>query len=228
MKKKLIIFLMLAVCIFSLTACKSSKIDINDYLIEERNNLFTSQDNIYSATLSTGLREENYNLDGIVNNKVEFGILTLTRLDNQPLANDNYSFMIKINENTYTGMLEKSEVDNSYSADIEAIAPNDATVNVEITFTGYNYSQNLTNSSNEFTVDKSTAISLANDSLKDELKNVTKDKNNKIEVVMKILKDYSNSEIKTYYWYVGVISTQGDTLGVLISADTGEIIAKKV
>lgn len=219
---------MLAICIVSFTACKKSNLNINDYLIEERNNLFTSQDNIYSATLSTGMREKDYNLDGIINEKVEFGIITLSRLDNQPLANDNYCYMIKINDNSYSGMLEKSEVDNSYSADIQAIATNDATISLNITFTGYNYNQNLINCSNDFTVDKTTALKLANNSLKEELNNITKDKNNKIEVVTKILKDYSNSEVKNYYWYIGVVSTKGDTLGVLISAQTGDIIAKKV
>ena len=45
---------------------------------------------------------------------------------------------------------------------------------------------------------------------------------------MKILKDSSNAEINHYYWYVGVISTNGETLGILIDTNTGEIIAKKV
>ena len=66
------------------------------------------------------------------------------------------------------------------------------------------------------------------DIIQEELNNITSDKNNKIEVVVKNLKDYSNSEVKNYYWYVGVISTNGDTLGILIDASTGDVIAKKV
>jgi hypothetical protein len=42
------------------------------------------------------------------------------------------------------------------------------------------------------------------------------------------MKDYSSYEIKNYYWYVGIISTNGDTMGVLLDANTGEDIAKKV
>ena len=53
-------------------------------------------------------------------------------------------------------------------------------------------------------------------------------KNVKIEMVAKIMKDHSSADLKNYYWYVGVISTNGDSLGVLISTTTGEIISKKV
>ena len=45
---------------------------------------------------------------------------------------------------------------------------------------------------------------------------------------MKILKDHSDSELKTYYWYIGVVATNGETLGILIDANSGEIIAKNV
>ena len=44
----------------------------------------------------------------------------------------------------------------------------------------------------------------------------------------KLLKDFSNTELKTYYWYVGIVSTNGETLGILIDANSGDIIAKKV
>ena len=38
----------------------------------------------------------------------------------------------------------------------------------------------------------------------------------------------SNQESNRFYWYIGVISTNGETLGLLIDANTSEIIAKKV
>lgn len=228
MKKKLLIFMMFVVSIFSMSACgKASKLNLADYLIEERINLFTASDNLYSVTLSSGKRESNYNLDGIVNDKVDFSILTITRNDNSPLANDKYSYITTIDGNNYTGFLEKSEVDNSYSIDLGAYVNRDSKINVQISFTGYSFKQDLTNTSSEFSVDGTTAIGIANKELNDTVKEITSDKNVKIEVIMKVLRDYSN-ELKNYYWYVGVISTNGDTLGVLIDANSGDIIAKKV
>ena len=69
---------------------------------------------------------------------------------------------------------------------------------------------------------------IAEKELKQPINNILKNKNVKIEMVAKIMKDHSSADLKNYYWYVGVISTNGDSLGVLISTTTGEIISKKV
>lgn len=228
MKKKILTFLLIVASVFGLSACGKSNINLNDYIIEERHTLFTAQDNLYTVTLSSGLREENYALDGIVNNKIDFAVLTIARNNADPLSNDTYTYTVVVNDQTYTGDMEKSATDNTYSADLMVNIPADATVNAEIKFTGYTFNQPLENTSNSFTVDKSKAIEIANTELKTELENLTADKNNKIEVVMKLLKDYSNTELKTYYWYVGIVSTNGETLGILIDANSGNIIAKKV
>lgn len=226
MKKKFILFMLLCATILSFSACKTQTINLGDYIIEERNNLFTASDDLYFATLSTGMRENDYAFDGVVNDKTEFGILTFSKLDKTPLANDTYTYVITIGDQNITGFLEKSEHDNTYSADIEQIIDDNAEITLNITFTGYNFSNTMTNTSNNFTVDKTTAVNLAQKEIKTDIDNLTKDKNNKIEVVIKILKDYSNGE--NYFWYVGVVSTNGETLGVLINAHTGDIIAKKV
>ena len=76
-----------------LSACGKSDINIADYLIEDRQTLFTAQDKLYSVTLSTGMREENYNFDGKINGMVEFGIVTFSRLDSEPMANDSYTYI---------------------------------------------------------------------------------------------------------------------------------------
>lgn len=228
MKKKILTFLLLAVTILSFTGCGKNNVDLSNYLIEERNTLYTAQDDLYTVTLSNGLREENYSLDGVVGNMVDFAVLTLVKNNSDPLANDTYSYTVTVNENTYTGELVKSETDNSYSADLGINIPTDSTINVKITFTGYVFDKELENTYSSFAVDKNKAIEIANKELKTELENLTADKNNKIEVVMKLLKDHSNSELKTYYWYIGIISTSGETLGILIDANSGDVIAKKV
>lgn len=228
MKKKLLIFMMLAIFVLGFSACGSTKIDLNDYLIERRNNLFTAEDEMYGVTFSSGTREENYALDGIRNNMQDFAILTLYRLDGNSLAKDTYTYIVTIDGEQFTGYLENSAVDNSYSADLAVNVGDSAVVNVQISFTGYNFNEDLTNVSSTFNVDSKTAISIASNELSEAINNITSDKNVKIEAVMKVLKDSSTSEAVSYYWYVGVVSTNGDTLGVLIDANSGDIVAKKV
>ena len=228
MKKKIAICALLGFGALGLSACGNNSINLNDHLIEQRVKLYTASDNLYSVTLSTGTRENDYNFDGVVNEMVPFGVLTITRNDNNPLANDTYSYIVTIGEQSYSGFLSKNNTDNSYSADLEVNNIGDETVNAQISFTGYTFNQDLENTSSNFQVDYLGAIKVAENELKDDIQNLLSDKNVKIEVITKIMKDYSSAELKNYYWYVGIISTNGDTMGILINANTGEVIAKKV
>ena len=226
--KKILGFVALAcLTLLALTGCAKTEMNLKNNLIEERNNLFVASDNLYNVTFSTGTREENYDFDGVVNEMVDFGIISISRNDNKPLANDKYSYTLNINGENHIGFLTKSEVDNTYSTDIGIQANNNDEINVIISFTGYTFEQPMTNVSNDFKVDKDAALKLATNELKTNLKNTHQD-NAKYEVVMKILKDYSSGELKNYYWYIGVVSTNGNVFGVLIDTNTGAIVAKKV
>jgi len=227
MKKKILIMFMLVVGLLSLTACKKNEINLHNHLIEDRQNLFVATDNNYTVTLSSGLRESNYCFDGIVGEKTNFAILSLFRNDGKNLAKDTYSYTVTIGEENITGFLEKSEIDNSYSVDLQVAIPTESIIKAQISFTGYSFNQELQNISCQFNVDNNTAISIANEQLKSNIENIV-NSNSNIEVVTKILCDNSASDISNYYWYVGVIATSGDTLGILIDANSGEILAKKV
>lgn len=223
--KKLFV-LVLAICLtLPLVGCKGKTLDIRDYLIEERDNLFVAKDSIYQATLSSGKRELDYDLDGVINDKTDFAILSLSRLDNQPMANDSYSYVVTIGEESYTGSLEKSSIDNAYVVDLGVSVADDSEVHIVVDFTGYTFDSQATNISKDFAYNKSSILDIANQELSGELKELSKDNN--IEVVMKLIKDYS-SELDNYFYYIGVVSTNGEVLGLLIDTNTGEIVAKKV
>ena len=176
MKKKFLIVALLCLCVFGFVGCGKNKINLADYLIEQRENLFTANDNLYAVTFSTGLREQDYNFDGVINEKVPFGVLTLSRNDNLPLANDTYTYLVTINEQTYSGFLEKGN-NNSYSADLEVNTIGDETINVQISFTGYTFNKDLSNTSADFNVDSPTALNIAQQELNENLENLLKDKN---------------------------------------------------
>ena len=228
LKKKFISLVLFVFCLLTFTACGKTDLDLSKFIIEKRENIFVASDDIYTLSFSTGLRESDYNFDGVVNELVPFGVITLSRKDNQPLANDSYSFIVTINDQKYSGFLQKSYNDNSYSTDLEVNTLGDENINVQISFTGYTFNQNLENISKDFQVDSDGAIAVTQKELKEEILNLLDDKNNKIEVVMKVLKDYSVDDLKKYYWYVGIISTNGETMGILIDANNGDVIAKKI
>ena len=158
---------------------------------------------------------------------VDFAVLTIKRLDNNPMSLDDYVYTVCVDEAAYTGNLERNMIDNTYCVDLEIPVPDNAQVDVQINFTGYSFNERMTNVSTEFKLNNSQAVELANKELKTEINNLLSNNKTNIEVVTKILKDYSSTDIKNYYWYVGIVSTNGETLGILIDANSAEIIAKK-
>lgn len=228
--KKILCVLSIMLCGVLLLACNSKKQDetnFNNHLIEIRNNLFAGQDETYYATVCTGEREQNYALDGVIGELVPFGIVTLARLDNELLSQDEYPFTLVVNGENITGTLEKSPYDNTYSADIEQVIADDAEISLQLVVDGSNFNQSLSNISSTFKINKDEAITIACAELQSSIKNLSKEKDNYSEAFIKILKDYSG-EGNRYYWYVGIISPQGSTSGVLIDATSGDIISKKV
>lgn len=228
--KKFLCILSIALSGIMFVGCgnnKKNEANFNSHLIEIRNNLFAGEDEIYYATVCTGQREQEYALDGKVNELVPFGIVTLARLDNEMLNNDSYQFTLVVNGENVTGLLEKSPYDNTYSADIEQVIADDAQISLQLVIDGDNFSKELNNISSNFTIDKDRAISIACEQLKDSVKNLSRESGNYSEAFIKILKDYSG-ENNRYYWYVGIISPEGKTSGVLIDATSGDIISKKV
>jgi len=227
--KKFLCVLSILLCGVLFVGCgnKKAETNFNNHLIEIRNNLFAGEDSTYYATVCTGEREQDYALDGVINPLVPFGIVTLARLDNERLDQDEYSFTLVVNGENIVGTLEKSPYDNTYSADIEQVIADDAEIVLQVVVDGTNFNQQLNNISSTFKINKDKAISIACDELKDSVKGLSKQKGNLSEAFVKILKDYSG-ESNRYYWYVGIISPEGKTSGILIDANTGDIISKKV
>ena len=228
--KKVLIILSIALCGVMFVGCgdtSKNETNFNNHLIEVRNNLFAGQDDVYYTTVCTGQREKDYALDGKVNEMTPFGIVTIARLDNEALNKDSYNFTLIVDEQSILGTLEKSPYDNTYSADIEQVIDDNSNITIELVIDGANVRQDLTNVSKDFSIAKDKAISIACDELAQSIKGLSKEKDNYSEAFVKILKDYSG-ESNRYYWYIGIISPEGKTSGVLIDAGTGDVISKKV
>lgn len=228
---KIVCLLLLIFVAISFSACKKKKevvIDnINNHIIESRNAIFAGSNDEFFATFCVGEREEPYALDGVVNEKVPFGIVTFSRRDNKPLLQDSYDFSLTLNGETLTGSLEKSPYDNTYSADVGKSVGDDAEISLVVNGESVNFSETLFNESKNFQVNISQAISIAGEELKDVISEMLNTEGNSCEAMVKIMKDYS-SDTNKYYWYVGMVCSDGKTAGILIDTTTGEIISKKV
>ncbi|MBQ8430914.1 MAG: hypothetical protein IJX26_03115 [Clostridia bacterium] len=227
--KKIVCAIVIMLTGITLVACGSKseiKESLNSNIIEIRNNLYAGADDSFYATFCSGEREEPYGLDGKINNKVDFGIVTISKKDNTKLTDEEYLFTIVINGESHSGTLTKSPYDNTYSADIGIQVDNNAEIKLSTDLDGVVFDQVLYNESKDFTVSQSNAIDMACEELEDVLKALKKS-DLKYEAMVKILKDYSG-ETNRYFWYVGLVAEDGTTAGILIDCNSGEIISKKV
>lgn len=216
-----------ALCFVGCNKTKETIDTLNNHIIEVRNNIYAGSDDTYFATFCSGEREEPYALDGVVNDRVPFGIVTFSKNDNSALNQDTYAFTIVINGETMTGTLEKSPYDNTYSADVETMVDDNAEITLTVNVDSTTFEQVLYNESKNFAVNQTQALEIAGKEMSECIFHI-KDQDGKTgEAMVKILKDYSG-ETNRYFWYVGFVSVEGTTCGVLIDANTGEIVSKKV
>ena len=230
MKKILVVCSLVLVC-FSFVGCGGKKEQalktLNNNIIETRNNIYVGADDNFYATFTSGERENPYSLDGVINEMVAFGIVTFSKNDNSRLSNDEYTFTITINGEEKTGTLEKSPFDNTYSADIGINVDDNAEISLKLNAENKEFNQTLFNESKNFAITKQKAIEIASETLTEQINALNKETEKQSEVLIKILKDYSGDNNR-YFWYVAIISPDGETAGVLIDSNTGEVVSKKV
>jgi len=229
--KKILCLMFVAIVGIGLVACNNKTKEmvycLENHIIEKRNNIYSASDDSYFATFCSGERENDYALDGVVNEKVPFGIVTFSKNDNSVMTKDCYNFDIEINGELKSGKLEKSPYDNTYSADIEMQVDDNAEIKLVVDVDGYAFEQVLYNESKNFKISQTDAIEIAGNELKDCISQI-KEKNGKTgEAMVKILKDFSG-ETNRYFWYVGFVSVEGTTCGILIDTNSGDIVSKKL
>ena len=110
---------------------------------------------------------------------------------------------------------------------IEKAVDDDAEISLEININGTSFSQTLFNESKNFGVSQQRAIEIAGKELSSTLSEMKSGGGKTAEAMIKILKDYSG-ETNRYFWYVGVAGADGKTAGILIDANSGEVVSLKV
>ena len=76
-------------------------------------------------------------------------------------------------------------------------------------------------------ISQARAIEIASEELKDCISSIEEKDGKTGEAMVKILKDYSGATNR-YFWYIGFVSVEGTTCGILIDTNTGEIVSKKI
>lgn len=226
MKKIIITFCsisLIALMLFLFSGCQSLN---NEELISDlRYGIFDGEGETYNATFTYGLREKPYYPDGIVNPKVEFGIISVIFAE-KINDGDTVYYSIKINDNIISGILEKSPYTDQYMADIGRICSDSDLITLEIYFESNSTPQviSLTNKNLSWNIDYKEAFKNGIEALAENIKEF-KEKKSSYEVQVKILNE-QQTNFGVYFWSVTIISSEGDKHNVVFATNSPDILLK--
>ena len=223
-KYTLIAFLFLSfLLIFS--GCKNSvNVLVQEKISEVRFNLYNACSEEINVDFTSGFREDPYILNGKSESKKEFGVITVKFLKEIENKSTLPNFVITINDMDFDGEFELNPFDQTYCSDIETFVLDDSTIHIKVIWGDFLFESDLKNISNTFNINHSKALNIFIKEYSKNIKNLLKNKTD-FEVYVKIINDPS-LEIKKNYFYVCLITTNGESMSIVISTDTGEILAK--
>lgn len=212
----LLIFLLfiIACLIFNLSYGKNSQVKLSSQI---QYNYFSLKVDRYFAECYFGLRENNFEYDGISTEKVEYGIFKINLYGNNDYAK-KINVNIKINNNEKIYILEKNPFDNTFMCDIGKIYSDEDTIEilVENVDDDYNTMQSI---SADWKINHNLALKNGFNYLK---KFIFQNKNN-CECYLTII--YNNGDAETsYFWAFKVITTNSKSKLVVITPDNGDIV----
>ena len=200
-------------------------IALNNSIAEKRISLVYGECDGVKATIMTGYREEDYVINGVASNLIEFFVLTFYVEGFDAYDYGEATFILNIGIDRFTGVLELNPYDNSLVVDIGKIYDVSENVMAKLNILGKTYKIYFKPVSSEWCINADSAIDIYYKTFKGDLKNfVVKDKLNG-EVYVKILQEEIG---KQYYWYISFVSTDGKSVSALIDIDTGDIVTSSV
>ena len=173
---------------------------------------------IGNVQLYSGIRETDYQADGIATANVAFTVLSVEPTNDKVVYNGCITTLVKINDQApVTLVLEKNPYGNNYAGDLENAL--DVNANVTITFqaNGETIGTVALNSVMPAeAISWETALEIACQTLDNVLST-----NTRMESSTKILCD--NSTVNTPYWFVSFVTEDGNRYFVVINHN-GEVI----
>lgn len=179
----------------------------------------TGTDNtIGNVQLYSGIRETEFNADGIATATVPFTVLSVEPANDKIVYNGCITTLIKIDDqNPITLVLEKNPYGNNYAGDLENAL--DVNANVSVTFQANGETIGTVTLNNVMPAEAITwdnALEIACQTLNNVLST-----NTRMESSTKILCD--NSTVNTPYWFVSFVTEDGNRYFVVVSHD-GKVI----
>lgn len=198
---------------------KSTLSLVYDNMSEWTKVYYFGENESFYCSLSSGLREKNYLLNGTSEKKVDFALLTLNL--NESSNQKILKVVVKIDGIESEKEMELNNLNNSYMLDLEtAFSGNE---NVEVSYGGKTLV--LENQSKDFAVGFEKALEIATRELEDKI--LLKKSFNKLnaECYLRVL-DKKANDFDGVFWCFTVLNNANENYSIVISTVDGAILAK--
>lgn len=198
--------------------CNGQTLGVEESMSEITNVYFQGFNGNDRASISVGLREEPYILNGYHGQDCEFSLIVLSISDN--MEENVLNATLTINGEESQVELEFNPLANAYMQDLGYnLQPDD-----QVSLTYGNKIINFSNVSQDFAVSSEEAIDIAKMKLIDEISDLTNNGNFEGECYLKVLGE-SGSDFRQLFWAFSIVSRDGQTYNVIISASDGSVLA---
>ena len=216
-----IFFLIFLMPIFLFFGCTSKyeRMLLNN-IAEARQFMYTGENDGIKASFVCGCREEEYVANGIATPLKDFGVITFELPKDSQIDKSVAQFVLTIGANRYDGVLETNPFDGSLVADIGEIVNKEHNASAKLIAGEFVIDIKLNLISDDWNVEYLDVVDIVVGKYKKEIKSFIKDNLLCGEVYIKMINGSGD-----YCWYFNLISTDGNSLSLVISKDNGEILA---
>ena len=220
MKKKIALVLMFVFMGISFMGCGRTALSLVEENMSELTKVYymAENENFY-CTLASGVREQNYLMNGESGEVVDFALLTI--VPNNDVKGVVVKAKVKIDGVEEDVELEVNGLNHNFMVDLEKQLTGDEVV--EVVYCGEVLC--LENVSQAFEIDYKRALEIASEKLKDAI--VAKQKFSKLnaECYLRVL-DKKANQFDNVFWCFTVLNIDNESFSIIISTVDGSILAE--
>ncbi len=220
MRKKIVLGFMLTLVVVSLFGCGMSTVGLVEENMSELTKVYYMAENDdFYCTLSSGVREKTYLMNGESSEVTDFALLTI--VPNQNVSGSLIKANVKIDGVESEVELEINGLNHNFMVDLEkAFSGNEV---VEVTYGGSSIA--LENVSQNFAVDYNKAIEIACQEMNEQITAKKKFSKLNAECYLRVL-DKKANQFDSVFWCFTVLNVDNESYSVVISAEDGSVLAK--
>ena len=180
-----------------------------------------TNDNV-NLKVSSGTRENPYNLDGVHNEMKPFTLLIFKTSFN---GITEPSFTAKIDGTEYQGILELNPCDGTFVTDLGILLNDNSDIAVTVNVKDMEFTFTPTNLNSKWGLSFDEALDVGLENMKGIVESLIENGKFSGECYVKVISD-PNGVLNIYYYYIGIVDLSGNMYSIVLDTADGKVLSK--